>query len=164
MRIFSYPNLLETDPFFQRLSELQEAIARRAYELFASNGFTHGRDLEHWFQAESEIVQPVPLEVTETENGFRVRAEVPGFKEEEMEVRAEPRRIYISGERKEEPERKKGRTIYSEWGSNQISRWFELPAEIDPEKVKATLSDGVLELTLQKARTARKIHVESKAA
>jgi HSP20 family protein len=96
--------------------------------------------------------------------GFSVCAEVPGFREEEIEVRAEPRRIYISGERKDEPGRKKGTTIYSEWGSNQISRWFELPAEIDFEKVKATLSDGVLELTLQKARAARKIHVESKAA
>ncbi len=118
---FSYANLLETDPFFERLSELQEAIARRAYELFASNGFTDGRDLEHWLQAESEILQPAPLDVTETENGFRVRAEVPGFREGEIEVRAEPRRIYISGERKEEPEGKKGKTIYSERGSKSFA-------------------------------------------
>ena len=30
-------------------------IAHRAYELFLSNGAMHGRDLEHWLQAESEL-------------------------------------------------------------------------------------------------------------
>jgi hypothetical protein len=30
-------------------------IAHRAYELFLSNGAMHGRDLEHWLQAETEL-------------------------------------------------------------------------------------------------------------
>lgn len=32
-----------------------DAVARRAYELFLSEGRPHGRHLEHWFQAESEL-------------------------------------------------------------------------------------------------------------
>lgn len=35
----------------------REAIARRAYELYASDGYRHGRDMEHWFAAEDELKQ-----------------------------------------------------------------------------------------------------------
>ncbi len=156
--------LLETDPFFERLEKLQEEIARRAYELFAGNGFAHGHALDDWLRAESEVLQPVPVEVSETEQGFAVRAEVPGFREKEIVLHVEPRTVYISGERDEKAERKKGKTVYSEWRSNRIFRRFELPAEVNPNNVKATLNDGVLELTLLKVRPAKKIAVESKAA
>lgn len=156
--------LLETDSFFERMAKIQAEITRRAYELFASNGFTHGHDLEDWLRAESEILQNVPLEISETEKGFEVRAEVPGFTEREIETRVEPRRIYISAEHEGETDRKKGKTIYSERRSHRIARWFELPAEIDPDKVVATLSKGVLEMTLQKVRTAKKVPVEAAAA
>jgi len=156
--------LLETDPFFERLEKLQDEIARRAYELFAGNGFTHGHALEDWVRAESEVLQPVPVEVSETEEGFTVRAAVPGFREKEIVLHVEPRTVYISGERQEKGERKKGKTVYSEWRSNRMFRRSELPTEVNPDNVKATLSDGVLEVSLLKVRPAKKIPVESKAA
>jgi hypothetical protein len=34
-----------------------DAVAQRAYELFLDSGARHGRDLEHWLQAESELRQ-----------------------------------------------------------------------------------------------------------
>jgi hypothetical protein len=33
-------------------------IARRAYELFIANGCEHGHDVDHWLQAERELVEP----------------------------------------------------------------------------------------------------------
>lgn len=40
----------------QPLPQLTHAdIANRAYQLFLANGAVHGRDLEHWLQAESEL-------------------------------------------------------------------------------------------------------------
>src|SRR5689334_22226390 len=104
--------LFEGDPFFETMRELQEAIGRRAYELFETGGFASGHELEHWLQAETEFVKAVPLEVTETAEAFVFRAEVPGFTEKDLEIRVEPRRIYISGKR-EETEPKKGKTVYS---------------------------------------------------
>ena len=75
------------DAFFELSQEFNDLIALRAYELFELRGSVHGHDREDWLQALSEISQDVPVEITETQTGFTVRAGVPGFSEEEIEVR-----------------------------------------------------------------------------
>ena len=161
------PEILEPsvgDPFFERMQEINDLIARRAYELFASRGFTDGHHFEDWHRAESEILRPIPLEVTETETELAVRAEVPGFDEKDLEVRVEPRRLIIAGKRQEASEKMKGKIVYTERHTNQIFRVLDLPTSIDPSDVKATLSDGVLEVMLSKVRGGKKIPVLTKAA
>ena len=152
------------DPFFKRVQEINDLIARRAYELFESRGFTHGLDLADWLRAESDILHPIPLDVTETETELTVRAEVPGFSEKDLEVRVEPRRLFITGKHQEASEQKKGKSVYSERHATQIFRVLDLPTSINPDGVKATLSDGVLEVTLLKAEVGKKIPVLAKAA
>jgi len=156
--------LFAGDPFFERVQEINDLIARRAYELFASKGFTHGHHQEDWLQAESEILHPVPLIVIETETELTVRAEVPGFGAKDIEVRVEPRSLFITGKRQEASEQTRGETLYAERQSNLIFRVLDLPINVDPEKVKATLSDGLLEVTLSKVAPAKKIPVLVRAA
>lgn len=79
-------------------------------------------------------------------------------------MRVEPYRVFIGGKREQATEEKKGKTVYSERSYNQIARWVELPSEIVPDKVKATLNKGLLEITLQKAQPAKKVPIEMKAA
>ena len=152
------------DPLFEQLQEINNVIASRAYQLFVSKGCSPGNELEDWLRAESEILHPIPLDVTDTESRLVVRAEVPGFTEKDLEVRVAPRCLLIIGERQEPSEQKTGRTVYSERHANQIFRVLDLPARIDPDGVKATLSDGILEVTLSKAEMAKKIPVLGKAA
>ncbi len=155
-----------SDSLFERVQEINDLIARRAYELFEASGFTDGHDLEHWGRAESEILRTMPLDITETETELTVRAEVPGFKEKDLAVRVEPRRLFITGKHQEAAERKQGKTVYSERQAkaNQVFRVLDLPATIDLVQVKATLSNGVLEVTLLKAETGKQIPVLTKAA
>ncbi len=138
------------DPFFERGPEIHDLIARRAYELFESSGFTHGHDVADWLQAESEILQPVPLGITEKEAELIVRVDVRGFEEKDLEVRVEPRRLFIAGQLQQASGANQGRAVYSEWRSNQIFPVVELPAKIEPHRAKATLGRGVLEVTLPK--------------
>ena len=72
------------DPFFERAQEINELIARRAHELFESRGFAHGHDREDWLAAISEILLNVPLDITETETGLTIRADVPGFSGQDL--------------------------------------------------------------------------------
>lgn len=58
---------MEGDDFSRHLQELFEAVAHRAYELFEEGGRREGHDLDHWFHAESQFLQPVPVEFGETE-------------------------------------------------------------------------------------------------
>jgi HSP20 family protein len=148
----------------EHVNAIFDAISRRAYEIFAGNGFTPGRELEDWFQAERELLHPVHIQVNETEDALEVKAEVPGFNEKELEVSVEPQRLVISGKRETKKEESKGKTVYSETCLDQILRVVDLPAEVETGKVEANLKNGILELQLPKAAKARSVKVEAKAA
>ncbi len=152
------------DEIFDRMKQTFEAITQRAYEIFESSGQMFGRDLADWFQAESELLHPVHLDIAESEGALTVRAEVPGFNANEIEVNLESRRLTITGKRESKEERKTGKIVYSERCSNQIFRAIELPAEVDTTQATATLKNGVLELEMQKAAPAKKIRVTAKSA
>ena len=143
--------LFPDGPTFELAQEINDLIASRAYELFESSGFTHGHAREDWLRAESEILLKVPLDVMETEKELTVRADVPGFGEKNLEVRIAPRSLCITGRRQEASDEKEGRIVYSERRSKQIFRLVDLPAEVDPDGVNATLTDGLLEIKVSKA-------------
>lgn len=160
MTIVSRP----TQTFLQSIADMQNRIARRAYDLFAASGFTDGHDLADWFLAESEVLGKTPIELSDNDKEFTITAGMPGFTEKDVEIKVEPRRVFISGKREEKSEdKKKGETFYSE-RSNEVFRTIDLPAEVDPDKVKATLSKGELEITLPKKEISKKVLVEAKAA
>jgi HSP20 family protein len=163
----TYPSisiLVKDDPLLARMEELRQSIARRAFELFESSGFTHGHHAEDWLKAESELLQPVPIEVTETDHEVIVRAQVPGFTEKHLQVKVDARRVFLSGRREESTETKKGKSGYVERRSNEICREFDLPAEIDPSKARAELKDGVLEISLAKRAASKAVPLMGKAA
>ncbi len=140
-----------------------DAISRRAYEIFDCNGHLDGHDLEDWFKAETELFHPVHLEINESDDSVVVKAEVPGFTENELEVSAEPCRLTISGKHESSKEEKKGKTMYSETCSRDVFRVVDLPTEIDTAKVGATLKDGVLQLTMSKAAKAVPVRPQTAA-
>lgn len=156
--------MLPGSDLFDRLRELSNSIARRAFEMFEGRGRTDGHDLEDWFRAESEFLHPVHLDIAESGDVLTVRAEVPGFSAKELEVGVEPHRLTISGRRETHEERTGEKTIYREQCLNQIFRAIDLPAEVDSSKVTANLKDGVLEIVMPKAAKAQKVRVEEKPA
>jgi len=155
---------IPTDNLFDRFQEIYDLIGRRAYELFDSNGKWFGHELDDWLRAESEILHPVHLEISETDENLTVRAEVPGFTSRELDISVEPRRVIIAGKHESKEESKKGKTVYSERCAREILRSVDLPAEVDGSKVTASVKDGVLTLDMPKAAHAKTVHVEAKAA
>jgi HSP20 family protein len=149
---------------FDQMENTFNVLARRAYEIFESNGRNFGHDLENWFQAEKELLHPVPVNIMESDESFGVKAEVPGFNEKEIEIGVEPSRLTITGKRETKKEEKKGKTLCAESCSDQMLRIVDLPSEIETDKVTATLKNGVLELTLPKLAKAQPLRVHPKAA
>jgi HSP20 family protein len=160
--------LVSSDRIFDRMKDTMDAIARRAFEIFEANGRLFGRDMSDWLQAERELLHPLYLEMSETEEALTVEVEVPGFTEKDIEISVEPRRLTIRGTRETADERKKGTTVYSERASNRIFRVVGLPAEVDTAStaIKATYDKGILMITLPKVTQtqARQIRVEAQTA
>jgi len=149
---------------FDRMQQIYDSIAHRAFEIFENNGRWLGHDLEHWFCAESELLHPVHLEMAESDDNLTVRAEVPGFSTKELQINVEPRKLTILGKHEAQEESKKGKTIYSERCAKQILRVVDLPVEVDSSKVSAILKDGVLNIELPKAAHAKTVRIEPRTA
>lgn len=151
-------------PFERNVQEIYGQVAQRAYQLFEQRGHAHGNHDYDWLRAESEMFQPVPIEIQDANDSFSVHAEVPGFNVKDLDIRVEPARLLIRGKAENGSAGSKGKTIYSECESNEIFRMVSLPEEINPKQATASLSDGILSLTLPKAAEAKATRLEVKAA
>jgi len=132
-----------------------DLIARRAYEIFESNGRVRGRELEHWLQAESELFERTPIDVKESREGLTVLADVRGFAPKELEVDLEPKRVTIIGRHHSQSDQKTNTGWSLEMRSTRLLRSLQLPVEIDTRHATARLQRGVLELDVKKVLAAK---------
>jgi len=144
------PEALQRD-----IQQIQLAIARRAHELFETRGREHGHDWEDWFQAETELLRPVSIAISESADGISIRANVLGLSKKELKVGVEPKRVVILGRKtivtQEAPP--------SDFHPDQILRVIELTDEVDPKGAVVELQTGVLRFELPKVKKT-----EAKAA
>ncbi len=157
------PRFVEPQAIYNHINEIYDAIARRAFELFEADGRIFGRDLDHWFRAEAEMLHPVHMQVRESDDAIIVNAEVPGFTANDLRLSLEPRRLTISGQKQSTSEEKKGDVLYSERCSNELLRSVELPVEVNASRATATLNNGILELTAPK-QAVKSVPVQARTA
>lgn len=117
-----------------------------------------------WLRPQRRVVGPA-FDVLDDGEGYRLVADMPGMKAEELEVEVSEDGITIRGTRKvEAPE---GFSVHRrEREPLTLGRSFAFPTKVDPDKVEAKLQQGVLTITLAKRADAkpRSITVKSVAA
>jgi HSP20 family protein len=90
------------------------------------------------------------FDVKENKDGYIFRADLPGVREEDLEISLTGNRLAISGHREQE-KHEQGDTYYtSERSYGSFSRAFTLPDGTDGESVKAELKNGVLQVVVPK--------------
>jgi HSP20 family protein len=146
--------ILPNDPFLREVKRIHADIAKRAYELSAAGGFTRGHELEDWFQAEAELLAPVSVEIAEHRNEVTVKAHLPGFVHDDVEVYSEPHRLFLRASHQQEAEMTENQAEYFGATSREVFRTIELPCEIDPDRAKASLVRGTIEIILPKVQAA----------
>ena len=104
------------------------------------------------------------VEVFEKEDKYIVKAELPGVKEEDMDVSVEGETLTIKGEKKSESEIKEDDYYRCERSYGSFYRSIALPATVDAKKIEASFEDGVLEVIIPKAAEVKpkKITVSTK--
>jgi HSP20 family protein len=96
-----------------------------------------------------------PVDVYEDEQGIRLKMEVPGIEEKDIDIRLENNVLTVRGERKLEKETKEENYHRIERSYGNFTRSFTLPNSVNPEEVKASYSKGVLTIKLGKRAEAR---------
>ena len=115
------------------------------------------RDFESLFRYPRAMWREMPaapeikMDVTEDDKVYRVKAEIPGMKKEDIKVAIDGNQVSIGAEVKREKEEKKGEAVLrSERYYGSQYRSFTLAHEIDDGKADARYENGILELVLPK--------------
>lgn len=136
------PNIIRTDP----IAELARFEPFRDLE-----DFVPWPRLRRWLH-EMPAEPAIKLEVTEDDKAYRVKADLPGVKKEDIAVEIEGNQVSLTAEVTREKEEKKGETVvHSERYYGKQYRSFTLGRDIDRKKAEAKFENGVLELTLPKS-------------
>jgi HSP20 family molecular chaperone IbpA len=143
------------------MQQIQLGVARRAYELFETRNREHGHDWEDWFQAESKLLRPVSIAVSEAAERFSIRANVLGFQVNELKVSIEPKRIVILGRKQSSGE---SEIPPADFYPDMVLRMIDVSSEIDPARAAVELQSGILKFELPKvAQQAEKAAAAGKA-
>lgn len=117
-----------------------------------------------WAGFESRLETTMPrVDVVDRAHDVLVRAEMPGMIREDIEVTVGDDSITLRGKSRREETKEEGDYHRHEIVSSALSRTVPLPCEVDGDRARAQLKDGVLEVTLPKAERAkrRRVQVES---
>ena len=104
------------------------------------------------------------IEITETDKAIEVSAEMPGLERKDVEISIEDDTLTIRGEKKVEERQKDKNVQLSERSYGVFLRVLQLPPGIDPSSVQATMSNGVLKLTIPKPAKSAPKKIEVKEA
>ncbi len=151
-RIINYPSAYRT--FSNPFTELERL--RNEMNMLTGN-FLSGP-----FQQPSPSGVFPAINLTEDTDHYYLRAELPGLKDDELEIQSTGKSLAISGERKIPSENEAAKYHRRERDSGKFSRVINLPSDINSEKVVAKLENGILTITIPKAEMAKprkiKIH------
>lgn len=126
--------LLPTDPF--ALNPIEDTLRSM---------------MRPWRMELAERAPSIRVDLTENDNAYHVKAEIPGVKKDEIEVRIEGNQLTISTEvKKDREEKKNGRVLRSERLYGYASRSFSMACPLDEAKAEARYENGVLDLTIPK--------------
>ena len=128
------------------LSSIHERMNRLFGEAFGPSRAPEEGWIRSWEPA---------VDIYEADDSIVVKAEVPGVERDQVGVEVKDGILTLRGERKFEREVKEENYHRIERSYGSFQRSFTLPSSVDPEKVRATLRNGVLEVTLQKKELAR---------
>lgn len=134
------------DPFTE-MEDIQERMSRAfGFAPLRGNGGTEVMSVSEW----SPLV-----DITEDDNEYLIKAELPEVKKEDVKVNVENGVLSITGERKCEHEEKTKKQHRLERSYGRFERSFSLPEGADGNKVSADFKDGVLKVHLPKSPAAK---------
>ena len=102
------------------------------------------------------------LDISEDKNNFIVKVDLPGLKQEDIDISVSGNILTIKGERKKEEESKDKNYYRRERFYGIFSRSISLPNYVDTNKIEASYKDGVLEVLIPKTEVAKPKQIKVK--
>jgi HSP20 family protein len=100
------------------------------------------------------------VDISETDNQFAVRAEIPGVTEKDVNVSITDNVLTLKGEKKRETEEKRKNYHRVERSYGSFQRSFTLPKNLQTEKTTATFKNGILTVSIPKSEAVKPKEVQ----
>lgn len=100
-----------------------------------------------------------PVDVSETDDEYTVKASLPGFRPEDIHVDLRGRTLIIRADRSAEQERHRGSWLMHERTASHFYRAFDLPEKVNADRAQAYYENGTLTLTLPKEEAGKRQHI-----
>lgn len=97
-----------------------------------------------------------PVDIAETDDELVVKADLPGFDKEEIQIRATENTIDIAAQHKEKEIEQTEKMYRVERRFGALRRQFALPVEVKPDTAETKFEKGVLEIKFKKAKPTKK--------
>lgn len=106
---------------------------------------------------------PVHMELTESDQDYRIFADLPGMEKEKIKIMVEKDILTISGERAR-GNAEDSKKIFSERFYGSFSRSFRLPENVEKSGVSADYKNGILEVSIPKKEETKPKEIEVKVS
>jgi HSP20 family protein len=133
-----------------KLETMADRVRQRAFEIFEHRG-TDGQEVGDWLQAERDLIFAPDSEMIEKDGKIEIRVAAPGFKAAETQVTVLPDAVIVTAESNHKHEETNANVHLCEFGEKNLYRRLDLPNRINVDRVTASLDDGMLRITAQKA-------------
>lgn len=110
----------------------------------------------------SRTARYLPLDIVDTEEAYQVKAAVPGFAPEEVDVTYHDGMLNITAQHREEKSAKEGTYLRRELRLGNYARAVQLPGGIRPADIKASFDSGMLTVEIPKAAKPQPVKIEIK--
>lgn len=100
--------------------------------------------------ASDSLPRALVVNILETTTGFRIELAAPGFRKEDFQIKLEKELLTVSANPAPTPLEEGARYRRREFGPSAFERVFRLPESIDPEKLEARFTNGILQILLEK--------------
>ena len=147
--------MVRWDPF-QELQTWSDRMSR----LFGSEGRTPARRDEENFATGTWVP---PVDIVEGKDKIQLKVELPGFKEDQVQLTVEDGLLTIRGERKFESESKEENYHRIERSYGTFVRSFTLPRTVDQGRIQANFADGILAIEMPKREETKPKQIQIKA-
>ena len=102
-----------------------------------------------------ETVEMAPVDLTETDDEYKLRVELPGLEKDDVKISLNQNVLTIGGEKKEEEAKENESFHKKEIRYGWFERSFTLPGDVDENKIKAKMKNGVLTIRVPKRESAK---------
>jgi HSP20 family molecular chaperone IbpA len=144
----------------ESLNTITNAIRNRANQLSQSQGGSSGDATRNWLQAERDLFCVPEATLSENDQQFNIQVAAPGCNSGNMEVIATSDSLIVRSTSNTNSSLSsasaQGSIVYSDVDSRMIFRRFDLSSSIDTGQVSATMDNGLLNISAQKAMGSRR--------